>query len=65
MWLLIMISGILVSCNESDSTENRADSLTKKVDSVAQNVWDSGKQDLKNLKDRIQNELGNKDSIDN
>jgi hypothetical protein len=35
------------------------------VDSFAERTWDSGKKDLKNLKDRIREKIAEKDSLNN
>lgn len=64
MWWLAMVSAVLLACSEGVSNRQSLDSLQNKVDSVAERTWDSGKKDLKNLKDRIQDKLTPKDSLD-
>ena len=59
---LVVVIGILRACNNNATLENKADSLGKKVDSFGQKVWDSGKKDVKELKERIEKELKTKDS---
>ena len=50
---------LVAACNHSGTIENKADSLGKKVDSLSQKVWDSGKKDIKELKEKIENEFKN------
>jgi hypothetical protein len=59
---LVVVIGILTACNNTATLQTKADSLGKKVDSFGQKVWDSGKKDVKELKERIEKELKNKDS---
>jgi hypothetical protein len=55
---ILMLSVEMVSaCNNSGPIENKADSLGKKVDSLSQKVWDSGKNDIKELKKKIEDQF--------
>jgi hypothetical protein len=60
--------GILVSlttfmaCNNSATVQNKADSLAKKVDSAGERLWDSGKKDVRQLTEKIEDQLKKKDS---
>ena len=65
MWSLAMISVVLLACNAEGSNKKSLDSLQNKIDSVAERSWDSGKKDLKTLKDRIREKLDVKDSVEN
>ena len=56
--------GILIACNNTATLENKADSLVKKADSVSKNVLDSGKKDVKVLKEKIEEQFKKKDSVD-
>jgi len=60
--ILAMGFGILAACNNSANLQNETDSLGKKVDSESRKVWDSGKKDVKELKERIEKEFKKKDS---
>jgi hypothetical protein len=60
-----LISGILIACNNEGSGDRRVDSLANRVDSVANSTWDSGRSDLQQLKDSIENQFGNQDSLNN
>ena len=54
--------GILSACNNTATLEPKADSLAKKVDSLSKKVWDSGKRDVRELKEKIDKEFKKKDS---
>ena len=59
---ILMGLGILTACNNTATLENKADSLVKKADSASEKVWDSGKKDVKELKDKIEDQFKKKDS---
>ena len=56
---ILMSLWMLTACNNSGTIENKADSLGKKVDSLSQKVWDSGKKDIKELKEKIEDQFKN------
>lgn len=62
IWIGALGLGILSACNNTASLENKADSLGHKVDSVSKRVWDSGKEDVKELKNKIEDQFKKKDS---
>lgn len=61
-WVLILTLAFLTACNNSGNIENKADSLSREVDSFGKKVWDSTKKGAKELKDRIEDEFKKKDS---
>ena len=63
LWVLIMISGVLLACSETGSGEKNLDSIRNTVDSVAQKTWDSGNQELRDLKQMIQDSVNRKGSF--
>ncbi|MGZ5286820.1 MAG: hypothetical protein ACXWV0_01150 [Flavisolibacter sp.] len=60
---IALISVVLFACKEGSSTRSQMDSINKKVDSTAENTWDSGKNKLRDLKDEIRNQVAGKDSV--
>ena len=48
---------MLTACNNTSTLENKADSLVKTVDSESERVWDSGKKDVKELKEKIKDQF--------
>jgi hypothetical protein len=48
---------MLLACNNSAAIQNKADSLAKKVDSTGERLWDSGKKDVKQLKEKIEDQF--------
>ena len=54
--------GILSACNNTATLETKADSLGKEVDSLSKKVWDSGKRDVRELKEKIEKTFKKKDS---
>jgi len=54
---ILLSLGILTSCNNTATLENKADTLGKKVDSVSKRLWDSGKKDVKELKEKIEDQF--------
>jgi hypothetical protein len=63
LWVLALISAVLAGCNAGESSQNRQDSLEKKVDSESNRVWDSAQKELKKQKDSIREKLGSSDSL--
>lgn len=62
--MVVVVSTVLFcSCNNSTTLDNKADSLGKKVDHFSKKVWDSTKKEAKELKEKINDELNNKDSV--
>ncbi|HEY6955543.1 MAG TPA: hypothetical protein VI385_09880 [Flavisolibacter sp.] len=59
---ILLILGMLMACNNTSTLENKADSLAKHVDSASERLWDSGKKDVKELKEKIKGEF-KKDSV--
>ena len=53
---------MLMACNNTATLENKADSVAKHVDSASERLWDSGKKDVKELKEKIKGEF-KKDSV--
>jgi len=62
--VLVMGLGMLTACNNTGTLENKADSLGKKVDSLSQKVWDSGKKDVNELKEKIEGQFRKMDSAE-
>ena len=58
----MLVLGILTACNNTATLENKADSLEKHVDSTSERLWDSGKKDVKELKEKIKDQF-KKDSV--
>ena len=54
---ILVCLGILTACNNTATLENKADTLGKKVDSVSRKLWDSGKKDVKELKEKIEDQF--------
>lgn len=61
-WVLLFGLAVFSACNNTADLENKADSLGKAVDSAGQKAWDSGKKDVKELKERIEEKFKDKDS---
>jgi len=59
---ILWILGTLMACNNTATLENKADSLAKHVDSAGERLWDSGKKDVKELKEKIKDQF-KKDSV--
>ena len=54
----------LVACsNGSNSADTKLDSIGKKFDSAAERTWDSTKQKARDIKERVENSLERKDSV--
>jgi hypothetical protein len=60
-----LLVGVLMSaCNETgDATDRKLDSLERRIDTTAEKVWDSTKARAKDLKERIEEKLENRDSV--
>lgn len=58
----LSILAMLMACNNTATLENKADSLAKHVDSAGEKLWDSGKKDVKQLKEKIKDQF-KKDSV--
>jgi len=54
---ILMSLWMLTACNNTATLENKADTLVKKVDSASQRLWDSGKKDVKELKEKIEDQF--------
>ncbi|HEY1112840.1 MAG TPA: hypothetical protein VGE66_04745 [Chitinophagaceae bacterium] len=62
---LMSLALLLASCNnEGDSTERKLDSLETRIDTTAEKVWDSTKAKAKELKERIEQRIERRDSVD-
>lgn len=54
---------MLTACNnEGDSAERKLDSLETRIDTTAEKVWDSTKAKAKDLKERIEQKIENRDA---
>lgn len=60
--MVMLVAVFFCACNNSTNLDNKADSLGKKVDSFSKNVWDSTKKEAKELKEKINDQLNDKDS---
>ena len=56
---------VFSACNNSSGLSEKVDSLSKKIDSGAERIWDSTKAGAKRLKDKIDDKLDGKDSSGN
>ena len=61
---LILFVFTLSACNNSGKIESKVDSLSKKIDTTAEKVWDSTKAGFKRIKDKVEDKLEQKDSTD-
>jgi hypothetical protein len=60
---ILALSVLFAACNENNgSTEQKIDSLERRIDTTAEKVWDSTKAKAKELKDRIEQRFDNRDS---
>ena len=62
---LILIVLTLSACNNSGKIESKVDSLSKKIDTTAEKVWDSTKAGFKRIKEKVEDKLDQKDSTGN
>lgn len=62
-WTGILAGALLLAAcnNEGDSTERKLDSLETRIDTTAEKVWDSTKAKAKDLKERIEEKIENRD----
>lgn len=61
---IVLMAVLAASCNyEGSSTERKLDSLEERIDTTADKVWDSTKAKAKELKERIEQKLENRDSL--
>ena len=60
---LLTLALLLTACNnEGDSTERKLDSLETRIDTTAEKVWDSTKARAKDLKERIEQRIENREA---
>ena len=60
---VLIVAGLLTACNENGgSTEDKLDSLGKKIDTTAERIWDSTKEKAKDIKNEVEERLENRDS---
>ena len=59
---LILFVLTLSACNNSGKIESKVDSLSKKIDTTAEKVWDSTKAGFKRIKEKVEDKLDQKDS---
>ena len=59
---LLLLVFTLAACNNSGKIESKVDSLSKKIDTTAEKVWDSTKAGFKRIKDKVEDKLENNDS---
>lgn len=52
-----MAVGAAVSCNNSKTVEQKADSISRKIDTAGKKVWDSAKQEMKELKNKVEDKF--------
>lgn len=61
---VVLMAVFALSCNnEGGITEQKLDSLEERIDTTADKVWDSTKAKAKELKERIEQKLENRDSL--
>jgi hypothetical protein len=59
---LIALIFMFWACNDSNGVSVKVDSLSKKIDSGAERIWDSTKEGAKRLKEKIDDKFDGKDS---
>lgn len=60
---VILIGCLMGGCHDSgSSSDHQLDSIGQKLDSSAGRVWDSTKAKARDLKERIEDKLENKDA---
>lgn len=57
----LVVLAVLSACNNTADIHQKADSLVNEADSLGEKIWDSGKQKMINLKEKVKIEF-NKDS---
>ena len=62
---LLALTLLFTACNnEGDTTERKLDSLETRIDTTAEKVWDSTKAKAKDLKERIEQKIENREAED-
>jgi len=62
-FVIILMGCILCACNDTgSSTRIKIDSIGRKFDTSAERIWDSTKVKAKEIKEKIENKLDQKDS---
>jgi hypothetical protein len=56
---------VLCSCNDGGSVKIEVDSVGKKFDTAAEKIYDTAKNRLKTLTDKIEDRVNSRDSVDN
>ena len=56
-FVFVSVIAAAVSCNNSTTVEQKADSLSRKIDTAGKKVWDSAKQEMKELKDKVEDKF--------
>lgn len=64
-WFLFLGLAIFSACNNTATLEKKADSISNKIETFGKKVLDSGKKDMKNLKNKIHDQFFQKDSAKN
>lgn len=59
---IFLVAGFLFACNDTATVKVNVDSTGKKFEDKAEKVWDSTKEGLKDLKDKVDNKLDKLDS---
>lgn len=62
--LLALVLLVTACNNEGDVTERKLDSLETRIDTTAEKVWDSTKARAKDLKERIEQRIENREERD-
>jgi hypothetical protein len=63
VFLVIAIAFLLISCDQTSSTtEQKLDSIGKKFDSTANRTWDSTKSKARDIKEKVEGMIENRDS---
>jgi hypothetical protein len=61
---LLLFLTVFLSCNNSAEVKLDVDSVGRKFNEKAEKSWDSTKEGLKKLKNKVEDRLDRKDSID-
>lgn len=62
---ILALALLFTACNnESDTTERKLDSLETRIDTTAEKVWDSTKAKARDLKERIEQKIENREADD-
>jgi len=61
--VLFLFLAFLSACNNSAEVKVSMDSVGKKFNDKAEKAWDSTKEGLKNLKNKVEEHLDKKDTI--